>query len=171
MSAAIVRLVLAVASAGLLVGCGGTDDAGQAGSSAPAATTVAQPDCSRADWPGPWTECPEAEWVRRVVRDAGYRVSDETGSALVADGRGTSFYIWTTERQRPLSELIAEEHWNELAVVAGSPIYGDPELWRFWDAQGFIFWVKQGPSASSVLPRPVELSELVTSSKSIPAPR
>jgi hypothetical protein len=52
--------------------------------------------CPRENWPGPWTACAEADWVRRVVESGGYRVVGETGSALVAEGKGQSFYAWTT---------------------------------------------------------------------------
>ena len=38
--------------------------------------------------PAPWTACPEADWVRLIAETAGYRITDETGSALVAESHG-----------------------------------------------------------------------------------
>jgi hypothetical protein len=74
--------------------------------------------CPRENWPGPWTACAEAEWIRRVVREGGHEVVDETGSALVAEGQGRSFYVWTT-RARRKPEAIAGEagNWRRLAVI------------------------------------------------------
>ena len=67
--------------------------------------------CPRENWPGPWVACAEADWVRRVVESGGYRVVGETGSAIVAGGKGQSFYAWTApppgarrrSRKRPAS--------------------------------------------------------------------
>jgi hypothetical protein len=127
--------------------------------------------CPRENWPGPWTACAEAEWVRRVVREGGYDVVDETGSALVAEGQGRSFYVWTTPARRKPEAIAGEAgNWRRLAVIDGVPIYGDDELWRFWQAQGFIIWVKEGPRGDSIVPTPAELTRLVEASRVAPPP-
>jgi hypothetical protein len=90
---------------------------------------------------GPWTQSPEANWVWQVVEAGGYRVVAVTGSALVASGKGHEFYIWATEgRSRPRKG-------RQLATVRGVPVYGHRDLWRWWHAQGFTFWV-QGAAAT-----------------------
>jgi hypothetical protein len=89
---------------------------------------------------GPWTTWPEAIWVREIVEAGGYNVFSETGSALVASGKGPEFYIWTTEAAGPLAR-----EWRKLTTVNGTPLYGDRHVWRVWRAQGFNFWVKAGP--------------------------
>lgn len=127
--------------------------------------------CPRENWPGPWTACAEAEWVRRVVQESGYRVVGDTGSALIAEGKGRSFYVWTTPARREPDAIAAEAgNWRRLAVIDGVPIYGDEELWRFWQAQRFIFWVKEGPRGDSIVPSPVELAKLVEASRIVPPP-
>ena len=120
--------------------------------------------CPREPWPGPWTACAEADWVRRVVEDGGYRVTGETGSALVAEGKGQSFYAWTTQAARHPA-AIADEAGNSrrLAVVRGVAVYGN-ELWRFWEAQGLIFWVSKGPTEDAIIPSPTALARLIEAS-------
>ena len=120
-----------------------------------------------------WTVGPEADWVRGVAEAGGYRVVGDSGSALVAEGKGRSFYIWTTRAERPLSVIAAEAgNWRRLAVVGGVPVYGDDDLWRFWEAQGFVFWAQAGPRADSVVPSPAELAQVLAASATIsPPPR
>jgi len=77
---------------------------------------VAAADCRGTDWPGPWTVCPQADWVRRVAAAAGYRTVGETGSALIAKGRGDNFYIWATQPERTAEE-VAGETWQEIGTV------------------------------------------------------
>ena len=127
--------------------------------------------CPRENWPGPWTACAEAEWLRRVAQEGGYRIVGDTGSALIAEGKGRSFYVWTTPARREADEIAAEAgNWRRLAVIDGIPIYGDDELWRFWQAQAFTFWVKEGPRGDSIVPAPVELATLVQASTIVPPP-
>jgi hypothetical protein len=92
--------------------------------------------CPRRNWPGPWTACAEADWVRSVVEASGYRVVGETGSALTAEGKGRSFNIWTTRAVRTAKAIAAGEGFSHLRVVDGVSVFGDAHLWRFWDAQG-----------------------------------
>jgi hypothetical protein len=89
---------------------------------------------------GPWTTWPEAIWGREIVEAGGYNVFSETGSALVASGKGQEFYIWATEAAGPLAKK-----WRKLATVKGAPLYGDGDVWRVWQAQEFNFWVQAGP--------------------------
>ncbi len=53
--------------------------------------------CPHANWPGPWTACTEADWVRRVVEAGGYEVTGDPGSALVAEEEGAA----STSGRRP----------------------------------------------------------------------
>jgi hypothetical protein len=82
------------------------------------ATTKQEDDlrgCPRENWPGPWTACAEADWVRRVVAEGGYRVTGETGSAIVGEGKGRSFYIWTTRAVRNPAAIAARAgNWRHL---------------------------------------------------------
>src|SRR5919108_5086788 len=64
---------------------------------------------------GPWTLCPEAAWTRRIVEEAGYNIIGNTGSALLAAGRGYEYSIWTTPLDRPPRELAEKEGWKLLA--------------------------------------------------------
>ncbi len=100
---------------------------------------------------------------------AGYRITTETGSALVAANDDTSFYVWTTENAAAEAAEEAPD-WHRLATVDGTAVYGDGRLWRFWSAQGFTFWIKQGPSATDVLPDPADLRPLIEASKNVHPP-
>jgi hypothetical protein len=139
-----------------------------------ASLAVAAPDagtrrCGQPDYPGPWTACAEAAWVRQVAAEAGYRIVGETGSALVAAGGGDSFYIWTTRLRQPVAALAAEK-WQQLGSVGNVPIYGDEHLWRWWAAQGYVFWIQQGPRETSTAPDVAELEPLVSASFKLRAP-
>jgi len=127
--------------------------------------------CPRPNWPGPWTKCAEARWVGRVVDRAGYQVVGETGSALIAEGSGAEFYIWTTQVRRPLADAADGGHWRHLGSSGGRAIYGDEDLSRLWQAQGFTFWLRAGPYATSRLPTLNELGPLVEASATIEPPR
>jgi hypothetical protein len=100
---------------------------------------------------GPWSTWPEADWVRSIVSAGGYNVFTETGSALVASGKGHEFYIWATEAR---GRLPRQPNWRRLATVRGVPVYGDRNLWRGWHAQGFNFWVQGSgaPAAGRLAP-------------------
>lgn len=126
--------------------------------------------CPRENWPGPWTACAEADWVRRVVEEGGYRVVGETGSAFTAEGGGQSFNAWTTRAARHPSAIADEAgNWRRLAVVHGVAVYGD-DLWRFWEAQGFIFWVHATQTQGSVFPSPAALARLIEASAATSPP-
>jgi hypothetical protein len=122
--------------------------------------TATTPACS--DGHGPWTACPEADWIRHVVRRAGYRLTGETGSALIAEGHGASFYIWATPAGRPVEEIGRDEGWQELGRVAGARVWGSRE-WRWWAAQEHIVWL----SAGGHVPALNELRSLIRASKSL----
>jgi hypothetical protein len=123
------------------------------------------------DWPGPWTACPEADWVQKVAQRAGYRVAGETGSALIAKRNGRSFYIWATEgTPEELDKAAKRESRQPLGVVEGVEVYGDESLWRWWVAEGFVIWLQAGPTADSRLPSLTEMESLVRASKTVPRP-
>jgi hypothetical protein len=121
------------------------------------------------DWPGPWTACPEADWVEEVAERAGYRISGETGSALIAKGNGRSFYIWATEGTPEEIEKAAK-NLQPLGVVEGVQVYGDESVWRWWVAEGFTIWLQAGPTKDSRLPSLTEMESLVRASKTVPRP-
>jgi hypothetical protein len=113
------------------------------------------------EWPGPWTACPRAGWVREVAERAGYRVMGETGSALVAQGKGRSFYIWATDQAagQDLNEGPTARR-GPLGEVEGVSVYGDERLWRWWTANGFVLWFQAGPYRTSQIPRLNEMKSL-----------
>lgn len=170
------RTAAGAASALLLVGCGSARDTQKASpdtlaadmaQSGSHASDQSEPrGCPRANWPGPWAECAEADWVRELVRHAGYANVTDTGSALVASTDETGFYIHTT----PGSAETAYPQGARLGTVASTPVYGDTRVWRFWSAQGFIFWTTAGPSAADVPLSMKALKPLIEASKEVPPP-
>jgi hypothetical protein len=129
-------------------------------------------ECAADDqWPGPWTLCPQADWVRQVVRETDYRLAGETGSALIAQGNGRSFFIHATPVPHLLADLARSENWKLLGRIDGSPVWGG-EDWRWWVAQDHIFWVSVGPQGLSRAPAPnkSELGPLIRASKALPPP-
>jgi hypothetical protein len=130
-------------------------------------------DCRSPNWPGPWTACPEADWVREIAERAGFRVTGETGSALIAQGKGRSFYIWATEvaSRDEFEKVATREEWRSLGAVAGVDVYGDQHLWRWWVANDFVFWLQAGPKGDSQIPAMKEMGSLVRASETLLPPR
>lgn len=84
--------------------------------------------------------------------------SQETGSALSAQGQGWSFYVWATEETREeIAEASKRERWQTLDTVEGVTVYGDESLWRLWVAGGFVVWLQAGPHDDS---QPPPLAEM-----------
>ena len=134
------------------------------------AQTLSSDECPP-DWPGPWTACPEADWVQQVAERAGYRISGETGSALIARGNGKSFYIWVTEATpEEIARTAKRERWQTFGTVGGVEVYGDESVWRWWVSDGFVLWLKAGPYMDSQLPRLAEMGSLVRASGRVPPP-
>ena len=113
---------------------------------------------------------PGWDWVCRVAKAGGFRITGETGSALIARGGGAESYLWTTRLTRPVAEIQAEEGWSRIAGAGGAAVFGDEDLWRFWTAQGHIFWLQAGPRKQSELPSMRALTPLVESSRRLPPP-
>jgi hypothetical protein len=138
-----------------------------------ATPTVRSPDadlCNSATYGGQWTDCPQADWVRAVAEEAGYRMTDETGSALVAAGRGQSFYIWSTHLTVSRTVEVKRDHWKRAGRVAGVPIYHDGP-WRWWvvDDLNLVLWLNAGPHEFAGLPTLAESAPLVRASLTVPA--
>ncbi len=159
--------------AATVFGCDSSDRPAKEGRSVSGSTlsvTEWRPNDCPPNWPGPWTACPEAEWVRLVAETAGYRITDETGSALVAEGRGDGFYIHAT----PMSEkhflaTARREEWRRRGSAEGVQLFGE-DPWRWWRAQGFVFWLHAGPHADATLPTHRGLPALVRASLDLPPP-
>ncbi|MGH2722726.1 MAG: hypothetical protein ACRDI0_00395 [Actinomycetota bacterium] len=113
---------------------------------------------------GPWSHpaCPEPAWVRLVLRSAGYRVTGDTGSALVGGAQGHGFYIWATEADelptQPFDEAIASEGYRLDRAVEGVLVFTDG-VRAVWTVQGLHVWVEGGPV--DTLPPPEVIAELV----------
>jgi hypothetical protein len=138
---------------------------------------VAQPTPSRTatidcgpGYPGPWTRCPEAAWTRQIVERAGYSIVGDTGSALLAAGRGYDFSVWATPLDRPLRQVAEKEGWELLARVRSVDVFGDAELWRWWAAQGYVIWIHAGLRVGSGPPPPDELGPLISESQTLQPP-
>jgi hypothetical protein len=161
--------VLAVACA-IAVACGGES---RGAGKTPGRTQAASPTAEEcpAGWPGPWTACPEADWVQELAERAGYRITGKTGSALIAKGEGSSFYIWATEAPSVASREVSQGVWEPLGRVEGVQVFGDESLWRWWVVDDSVLWLQAGPFEHSRLPSLEELEALVRASESVPQPR
>jgi hypothetical protein len=104
------------------------------------------------------------DWSRAVAEAAEYKITEYTGSAWVAEGRGRSFYIWANERIAVRS--LSEEGYHVARRINGVPIYGDG-VRLAWRAQRATVWIEAGPTEDSVAPKPSELRRLVRASKGI----
>jgi hypothetical protein len=119
-----------------------------------------------AEWPGPWTACPDAAWIAAVIGRANYSVTGETGTAATAEGDGWGFNLWAT----PIPEDIALEDWPVFGRTAGVEIYGDAEPRLWWSAQQRIVWLSAGVTEDARVPTLAELAPLVRASRQLTAP-
>jgi hypothetical protein len=117
---------------------------------------------------GPWSCTDEADWLRGVLRVAGYRVAGTTGSALIVRGRRSGFFIWTTEAVRPIREVATAS--RLVARLSGVPIYGDHDR-IVWRAQRLNVWLERGPRGDAELPPRGKLATLVVTTKLLPRTR
>jgi hypothetical protein len=119
-----------------------------------------------AEWPGPWTACPDAAWVAAVIGRADYEVTGETGTAVTAEGDGWGFNLWAT----PVLQDIALEDWPIFGRVAGVELRGDPVSQLWWPAQERIVWLNAGVAEDARVPTLAELAQLVRASRRLTAP-
>jgi hypothetical protein len=115
---------------------------------------AASTDCR--DWVADW------RWTCRIVQHAGFRIIGHTGSSLTVEGHGAGFNIWTTRLRRPIEAVAG--HSEPVARVRGISVFGDRTQWRYWAAQGFVFWLHAGPRRDSMLPQRRGLARLVAAS-------
>lgn len=120
-------------------------------------TTAANHECADP------TECTE-DWTRAVAEAAEFRITEHTGNAWVAVGRGQSFYIWATERVAP--HQLDGEGFRIVRRIDGVPIFDDG-IRLAWSLDRLTVWVEPGPTGDSVGPRPSELRRLVRASKTM----
>ena len=167
-------LVLIACLSATAVACGGErqETSGREATGFELVEQTTIPDECPPDWPGPWTSCPEADWVEKVARRAGYRISGETGSALIAEGNGRSFYIWTTPAAtaEEIEKAGKNEDWQPFGRVDGVQVYGDESVWRWWMGESLTIWLQAGPTKDSRLPSVTEMESLVRASMTVPAP-
>jgi hypothetical protein len=110
----------------------------------------------------PWVDCPLADWVRNAIWDAGFAVDGRTGSAIVGNADGTSFYMWTTTNPGDPLEPV----YVPLMKVDNVTVFsGDTQA--VWEARGIRVWVQAGPT-DEVLPSREQIEALVRAGLTTP---
>lgn len=121
---------------------------------------------------GPWaTYCPEAEWARGVAERAGYRVVEDTGSALIIDNGENSFYYKAFEPENPASrqESLSEESYKPVFEVDGTIVYSNG-VQLTWDVHGLWAWLESGPEKGPKIQDEDVLAPIVRASIETPYP-
>ena len=131
--------------------------------------TAPVPDECPADT-GPWSDpaCPLPAWTEAVVEEAGYEVTGDTGSALVAEGLGGEFHIWAFPQDFPLQQL-EEENYREAMIIDDVVVYSDG-LRIVWITQGLAVWVSGwdvGDALPGDLPPDTIVADLVDASQRV----
>jgi hypothetical protein len=91
-------------------------------------------------------DCPEYAWLHAIVEAAGYEVTGNTGSAVVGNGGGVEFVIWTTEAD-PDDEYVVppepgyDERIYHRQTEADDLVVFTDGIRSVWTAQGFHLWV------------------------------
>jgi len=117
---------------------------------------------------GPWAQlCPEADWVRHILREAGIPPIGNTGSAIVARSGG-EFYVWTTniDEEGPISKLVSEDGFERVQSLGyATAVYSDGV--RFlWQVGSLYVWLQSGEEGFTI--KPDLVATLVLSSQRTP---
>lgn len=96
----------------------------------------------------PWTECPEASWLAERLEAAGFRVAGDTGSALVATGKGATFHASMTDGSEPLQD----EGYELVGEVDGAEVLGDG-IRLTWTTERGRVWISPGGGGVDPDPR------------------
>jgi hypothetical protein len=107
---------------------------------------------------GPWLDpdCPEAQWVLLIVRQAGFRLDGDTGSAFTIQGQGPLLNIWMSSRlEEPVSPSdLQAEGYEPWVRIQGTQVYagGEAVTWISGDLNVWIRpWGESGrPSADDI---------------------
>lgn len=132
--------------------------------------TAPIPDACPADT-GPWSDpaCPLPAWTEAVVEEAGYEVTGDTGSALVAEGLGGEFHVWAFPLDFDVEEVVASENYRKAWEIGGVQVYSDG-VRMFWVAKGLVVWVAGWeigePPPGEPPPGPI-VADLVQASKRV----
>lgn len=126
-------------------------------------TPVRRGDGDLCGYGGAWSECPEARWLHRVVLDAGFAVTGDSGNALEIEADDRSFYAWHAKADRPV-DVVADEQGYRPGEPDGVYVDGPRAL---WEAQGFHIYIE---ARAGTIDAPVQevLASLVRSSERVP---
>jgi dipeptidyl aminopeptidase/acylaminoacyl peptidase len=115
--------------------------------------TVASSGRSAACQYGPWAQlCPQADWVRDFLRQAGIPPSGDTGSAILAR-QGGQFYVWSTnvDEEGPISKFLPIGSYALVQSVEGTAVYSDGV--RFvWQVGDQYVWLQSGEQGFTIEP-------------------
>lgn len=129
---------------------------------------VAQPEqrgnADVCDVGGPWVDCPQARWLRRVIAAAGLEVTGDTGTALEVSAGSRRLYAWNTSAARPLEEVAADEGYER---KDDTDVYSDGER-MVWQAQGLHIYVSPADQEPIDDLSDDTIDELVKASQTIP---
>lgn len=130
-----------------------------------APTPVRRGDGDLCGFGGAWSECPQARWLHRVVRDAGFEVSGDTGGALEVKADEGSFYAWHERAEEPLNDLVAREGYEVRPGADG--VFSDGTR-LVWEAQGFHIYLEGRGGSTVGLATDETVRPLVRSSLEVP---
>lgn len=140
------------------------DATGREPPSEPIPSPEARGDADVCDQSGPWSYCPEARWLRRVMLEAGLEVIGDTGSALEVKADSHQLYAWNTDADKPIEDVAAEEGYER---KEGSDAFSDGNR-LLWEAQDLHIYM------SSADETPIDdlsnevIDQLIQSSRSVP---
>jgi hypothetical protein len=117
-------------------------------------------------------DCPEGDWLRGVVSEAGFEYKDTAGSPVASKGPAEFFISVEDEERVPNDrrELLRDPSAFPInEEVGGIVVYGNEQEWA-WFANGVLVSVSLGPDGESVFPTIDQLRPLVEASTATPFP-
>jgi len=111
-------------------------------------------------------DCPEPQWTKQVLEEAGLELASRDGNAFVARSEETEFFIWAEEVPEDAYRLT-DLSFPERQRIGGVTVFGGDEEWR-WRVQGLEVALAQGPDGDSVFPTIEQVAPLVLASIEVP---
>ena len=115
---------------------------------------------------GPWVDCPQAFWLRRVVTEAGFTVIDDTPSALLMEAGPYELHVWNVSAKEGIEDVAEAENYEPREQTDA---YSDGQR-VVWEAQGLhIYMSLAGVTDVSIDDIPTHIIDrLIAASRAVP---
>jgi len=116
------------------------------------------------DSPSAWVWCPQARWLRRVVIEAGFEVTGDTGTSLRVRVGPLDLNAWNTDAAHPVKTIAESQGYKPRGT---SPAYTDGKR-VVWETQGLHVYLSSSAQGGVGELSDQDLRSLVEASYRVP---